>query len=86
MATAVGLRDAFTAVELRRLVQSRSDGGQVRRLALAVNFDGCRREAARIGGVGLRAVRDWVPRFNRGGPDGLVDGKILGISPRLDPI
>ena len=45
---------------------------------------GCRSEAARIGGVGLQTMRDWVLRFNRDGPDGLVDGKAPGGRPRLD--
>jgi len=86
MAAAVGLRDGFTAAELRRLAQSRRDAGQVRRLlALAVIYDGgSRSEAARTGGVGLQTVRDWVLRFNRDGPDGLVDGKAPGGRPRLD--
>ena len=77
MAAAVGLRDDFTATELRRLAQSRREAGQVRRLlTLAVVYDGgSRSEAARTGGVGLQTVRDWVLRFNAGGPDGLVDGK-----------
>jgi len=29
-------------------------------------------------------VRDWVLRFNRDGPDGLVDGKAPGGRLRLD--
>lgn len=86
MAAAVGLRDDFTASALRRLAQSRREAGQVRRLlALAVIYDGgSRSEAARIGGVGLQTVRDWVLRFNRDGPDGLIDGKAPGGRPRLD--
>jgi transposase len=41
-------------------------------LALAVIHDGGRRsEAARIGGVGLQSIRDWVLRFNASGPEGL---------------
>ena len=31
-----------------------------------------RTEAAKIGGVGLQIVRDWVLRFNALGPDGLL--------------
>ena len=86
MAAAVGLRADFTATDLRRLAQSRRDGGQVRRLlALAVIYDGGSRSgAARTGGVGLQTVRDWVLRFNRDGPDGLIDGKAPGGRPRLD--
>ncbi|NDV87401.1 IS630 family transposase [Aurantimonas aggregata] len=86
MAAAVGLRDDLTATDLRRLAQSRRDAGQVRRLlTLAVIYDGgSRSEAARTGGVGLQTVRDWVLRFNREGPDGLIDGKAPGGRPRLD--
>ena len=86
MAAAVGLRADFTAAALRRLAQSRRDAGQVRRLlALAVIYDGgSRSDAARTGGVGLQTVRDWVLRFNRDGPDSLVDSKAPGGRPRLD--
>jgi len=86
MAAAVGLRDGFTAAAVRRHAHLSRDGGQVRRLlTLAAIYDGgSRSEAARIGGVGLQTVRDWVLRFNRDGPDGLVDGKAPGGRPRLD--
>jgi transposase len=48
-------------------------------LALAEIYDGASRTtAARIGGVGLQIVRDWVERFNARGPDGLLDGKAPG--------
>ncbi|WP_400765487.1 helix-turn-helix domain-containing protein [Methylosinus sporium] len=36
---------------------------------------GARSEAAKIGGVTLRVVRDWVLRFNADGREGLVDRK-----------
>ena len=54
-------------------------------MALAKIYDGgsCG-EAARIGGVGLQTVRDWVLRFNAGGPDGLIDAKHPGPSPKLN--
>ena len=56
-----------------------------RLLALAAIYDGgSRSEAARIGSVGLQTVRDWVLRFNAAGPDGLVDGKAPGQTPKLD--
>ena len=86
MAAAAGSRGGLTATELRQLTQSRRDAGQVRRLLLlAVIYDGgSRSEAARIGGVGLQTMRDWVLRFNRDGPDGLVDGKAPGGRRRLD--
>ena len=86
MAAPVELRADFTAAALRRLASSRREAGQVRwLLPLAVIYDGgSRSEAARIGGVGLQTVRDWVLRFNRNGPDGLIDGKAPGGRPRLD--
>lgn len=62
------------------------DANQARRLvALAVIHDGGRRtEAARTGGVGLQSIRDWVLRFNASGPDGLIDAKAPGESPKLN--
>jgi transposase len=54
-------------------------------LALAEIYDGgSRTAAARIGGVGLQIVRDWVVRFNDRGPDGLLDGKAPGPRSRLN--
>jgi transposase len=52
-------------------------GPQARRLlALATIYDGgTRTEAAKIGGIGLQIIRDWVLRFNARGPDGLLNGK-----------
>lgn len=86
MAAAVGLRADFMAVDLRGLARASRDGNQVRRLlALAVIYEGgTRSEAALVGGVGLQTVRDWVLRFNRAGPDGLLDGKAPGQRPLLD--
>jgi hypothetical protein len=34
-----------------------------------------RSEAAKIGGVTLQIVRDWVVKFNARGPEGLIDRK-----------
>src|SRR5262249_30222385 len=41
-------------------------------------------EAAKIGGVGLQIIRDWVLRFNARGPDGLLDGKSTGQPSKLN--
>jgi hypothetical protein len=62
----------FQRRDLRRLARVSRDAAQVRRLlALAVIRDGgTRTEAARIGGVGLQIVRDWVLRFYAEGPTG----------------
>jgi transposase len=81
----VPLRVDFTAVDLRCRARQSHDAAQARRLlALAAIYDGgSRSEAARIGGVTLQIVRDWVLRFNTGGPDGLIDRKAPGPTPRL---
>jgi transposase len=43
-------------------------------LALAAIYEGASRsEAAKIGGVTLQIVRDWVGRFNAEGPEGLIN-------------
>ena len=62
----IPLRDDFDAAELRGEAKKSKDGGQARRLlALAAIYDGStRREAAKIGGVTLQIVRDWVLKFN----------------------
>lgn len=85
MAAAIDLRSDFDGDDLRRLGRASKDGRQVRRLlTLAAIYDGgTRGEAARIGGVGLQIVRDWVVRFNARGPDALIDGKAPGAPPLL---
>lgn len=85
MAAAVKLRDDHSTGELRDLAKNSSDADQCRRLlALAMIAEGGRRtEAAKLGGVGLQTVRDWVVRFNEHGPDGLLDRKAPGRSPML---
>ena len=87
MASAVWLRDDFDAAGLRRLARLSGHANRVRRLlALAVIYDGgARHTAAQIGGVGLQTVRDWVLRFNAGGPDGLLDGNAPSPRPVLGP-
>ncbi len=86
MAAAIGLRDDFDAGALRAIAKRSKDGPQARRLrALAAIYDGARRSvAAKIGGVGLQVVCDWVLRFNALGPDGLIDRKAPGQPSRLD--
>jgi transposase len=65
----------FTAADLRHLARHAGDANQTRRLlALATIHDGgSRTDAARVGGVGLRIIRDWVVRFDADGPDGLIN-------------
>jgi transposase len=86
MAVPVPLREDFDAAGLRGLAKRSRDGPQSRRLlALAVIYDGATRsEAAKIGGVGLQIIRDWVLRFNARGPDGLLNGKSPGQPAKLN--
>lgn len=86
MAGAIGVRGDYSATDLRRLARRCSDGEQVRRLlALASILEGgSRTEAAKIGGVTLQIVRDWVIRFNAEGPDGLKSRKAPGKPPILN--
>ncbi len=77
MAAAIGLRGDFDADALRVAARRSKDGPQARRLlSLAAIYDGARRgEAAKIGGVTLQIVRDWVVKFNAQGPNDLIGVK-----------
>jgi len=85
MGAAIALRSDFDGATLRRLARRTPNANQVRRLlALAEIYDGSSRsDAARVGGVALQIVRDWVVRFNTRGPDGLINGKAPGRRPKL---
>jgi transposase len=82
----IPLRGDYDAAGLRTAARLTKDAAQARRLlALAAVHDGASRtEAAKIGGVTLQIVRDWVLRFNAEGPDGLADRKAPGQAPRLN--
>ena len=86
MSAAVPLRDDFDGPAFRALAKTSKDANQTRRLlSLAVIYEGgSRSEAAALGGVGLQIIRDWVLRFNAEGPDGLIDRKPPGASPKLN--
>jgi transposase len=88
MSIPIPLRGDFKAYQLRGLAKKTKDGAQVRRLlALAAIYDGATRtEAAKIGGIGLQIVRDWVLRFNARGPEGLLNGKSPGQPSKLNAI
>ncbi len=88
MSVPIPLRGDFEASQLRGLAKKTKDGPQARRLlALAAIYDGAKRsEAAKIGGVGLQIIRDWVLRFNARGPDGLLDGKSPGQPSKLNDV
>jgi transposase len=86
MRPGIELRKDYDAARLRALAKATRNAGQSRRLlALAEIYEGASRtRAARVGGVGLQTVRDWVVRFNARGPEGLLDGKAPGNSCRLN--
>ena len=86
MGAAIALRDDFDGSGLRRLARAAKDAGQSRRcIALAEIYDGgTRSDAARMNGVGLQVIRDWVLRFNATGPEGLVNRKAPGQRPKLN--
>ena len=86
MGAAVRLRVDFDSPSLRALAKKCRNGAQARRLlALAQIYDGARRgHAARLAGVGLQIIRDWVIRFNAEGPDGLINRKGSGPPSRLN--
>ena len=86
MSVPIPLRGDFKASQLRGLARKTKDGPKARRLlTLAAIYDGATRtEAAKIGGVGLQIIRDWVLRFNAQGPDGLLDRKPPGQPSKLN--
>src|SRR5438045_9404905 len=88
MSAPIPLRRDFGASQLRGLARKTKDGPQARRLlALAAIYDGATRtEAAKIGGVGLQIIRDWVLRFNARGPDGLLDGQSVVKTSKVNAI
>jgi transposase len=85
MLSAVRLREDYSAKELRALARRSKDVNQSRRLlSLAAVRDGMDRgSAAKIGGMDRQTLRDWVHRFNRSGPEGLIDNWTEGPKPRL---
>jgi transposase len=82
----IPLRPDFDAPMVRASARKSKDGAQARRLlALAAIYEGASRtEAARIGGVTMQIVRDWVVKFNANGPPGLIDRKAPGQPSRLN--
>jgi transposase len=85
MASAVRLREDYSAAALRALARRSKDANQSRRLlSLAAVRDGMDRgSAAKIGGMDRQTLRDWVHRFNASGLDGLLDNWTRGPKPRL---
>lgn len=85
MSAALILRDDFAALDLRRLAKTCRNAKQSRRLlSIAAVYDGrSRADAAKVGGMDRQTLRDWVLRFNKQGPEGLVDIKVPGAKRKL---
>ena len=85
MRSGIEIRSDYTSDDLRHVARQSDEADQTRRLlALAVILDGgSRGDAARTGGGGLQVIRDWVLRFNAGGPDALKTRKAPGKTPIL---
>src|SRR3954453_21566816 len=75
------------ACELRREARRCRDAAASRRmLAPGLVLEGSSRaEGARPPGMARQPSRDWVPRYNAEGPDGLRDRRRSGREPRLTP-
>ncbi len=82
---AIRLRSDYDAVSVRALARRAEDADQARRLlAIAAVYEGMSREdAARLAGMDRQTLRDWVHRFNDGGPEGLVNRAAPGNPRRL---
>lgn len=77
MGRAIKLSSDHSSTTLLALARKSKDADQARRLlAVSLIYDGgSRSQAARLGGVTLQIIRDWVQRFNERGPAGLMNGK-----------
>jgi hypothetical protein len=75
MGQAIAVRTDYTSGQLRQVAKQAKDAAQARRLlAIAAVLDGAsREEAATAGGMDRQTLRDWVIRFNKRGPDGLIN-------------
>jgi hypothetical protein len=82
---AVQLRRDYSGDDLRRFARASNDAAQTRRLlSLAVICDGgSGTMAARMGGVGLQIVRDWVMRFNADSPKSAIRKSGARFSARI---
>ena len=85
MGQAIAVRTDYTGGKLRQLAKRATDAAQARRLlAIAAVLDGAsREEAATAGGMDRQTLRDWVIRFNKRGPDGLINRPSPGAPGKL---
>ena len=71
----LAIRADCEPAELRRLARRTKNRAQALRLvAIALALEGAlRAEAAKSGTMDRQTLRDWVIRFNKAGPQGLLD-------------
>ena len=86
MGQAIAVRTDYTSGQLRQLAKRAKDAAKARRLlAIAAVLDGAsREEAATAGGMDRQTLRDWVIRFNKRGPDGLINLPSPGAPGKLN--
>ena len=81
----IPLRGDFDAEMVRAAARRQGWAAGAAAFGAGGDLRGARRtEAAKIGGVTLQIVRDWVIKFNAHGPEGLIDRKAPGQPPRLN--
>ena len=87
MPPALIVRRDHSPEELILMAERASDPGFARRLrAIAAILRGASRvEAAYIGGMERQTLRDWVGRYNEGGPGSLFRRKPSGRPAKLTP-
>jgi hypothetical protein len=75
MGQAIAVRMDHTVGEVRGFAKRSKDVAQARRLlAIAAVLEGAsREESAKIGGMDLQTLRDWVIRFDEQGAGGLIN-------------
>lgn len=85
MPAPTAISPAYSAEELRAMQAHEPDRSYARRLlALALTAEGhSRRAVADCIGVGTATVREWVHRYNAGGPDALKPSTSSGRPPKL---
>ena len=74
--------------DLRVAAARSKDAAAARRmLAIALVLEGqSRTDAARSAGMDRQTLRDWVHRFNEGGPEGLINHRAPGAAAKLSPV
>jgi len=78
-------REDHDAAGLRKLAARAEDAKAARRLlAIALVLEGASRtDAARAAGMDRQTLRDWVHRYNAGGPEALSNRQAPGRAPSL---